>query len=161
MDAGKIRLVRIRTFSSVLMAAALVGACAGTPAEQPPSILTDPTLGGNASASGYVLSPQELSYSCKKLTGTMQVRLLQVRRYDASKNPTVVARGMQSVATPILGGTTVGIDPVGQHQRDLAMLQAYNQRLADKKCKTFDLAAELKKTDPAETPEPIGARKSP
>jgi hypothetical protein len=143
------------------MAAALVGACAGTPAEQPPSILTDPTLGGNASASGYVLSPQELSYSCKKLTGTMQVRLLQVRQYDASRNPTTVARGMQSVATPIFGGTTVGIDPVGQHQSDLAMLEAYNQRLAAKNCKTFDLAAELKKTDPAETPEPIGAKKSP
>jgi hypothetical protein len=154
-------LVRIRRFGAVLMTATLASACAGTPADQPPSLLTDPTLSASASDSAYVLSPQELGYSCKKLTGTMQVRLLQVRRYDASKNPSLVARSLQSVTTPIFGGTTVGIDPAGQHQRDLAMLEAYNRQLAAKKCKTFDLAAELQKTDPAETPEPAGSKKNP
>ena len=66
----------------------------------------------------------------------------------------MAARGVQSVATPIFGGTTVGIDPDGQHQRDLAMLEAYNSQLARKNCKTFDLAAELRKTGPADMPQP-------
>ncbi len=154
-------MLRIRTFGLVLMTALLASACAGTPAEQPPSLITDPTVNGGSSNNSYVLSPQELGYSCKKLTGTMQVRLLQVRRYDASDNPTIAARGMQVVATPIFGGTTVGIDPEGQHRRDLAMLEAYNRRLAEKKCKTLDLAAELKKPDPLETPSPTGTSKNP
>jgi hypothetical protein len=111
-------------------------------------------------AAGYNLTPQELGYSCKKLTGVMQVRILQVRNYDPSTNGSMAARGVQSVATPVFGGTTVGIDPVGQHQRDLAMLQAYNAQLAKKNCATFDLAAELSKTDPLDTPQPTAPAKS-
>jgi hypothetical protein len=158
-------MVRIRTFGLVLMAAALACGCASTPSEQPPSLISDAALNGSASSGGseaaYQLSPQELGYSCKKLTGVMQVRILQVRQYDATKNPSMAARGVQSIATPIFGGTTVGSDPEGQHRRDLAMLEAYNRQLAAKNCKTFDLAAELKTRDPYATPEPSDAKKSP
>ncbi len=153
-------MVRIRTFCLVLMAGVLVSACAGPPMDQPPSLLTDPTLGGQASADTYQLSAQELGYSCKKLTGVMQVRILQARNYDPGSEPSAAARGMQSVATPIFGGTTVGIDPAGQHRRDLAMLEAYNSQLAAKHCKTFDLAAELQKTATDVTPAPKAGNKA-
>jgi hypothetical protein len=154
-------MVRVGTFSLLLISAALATGCAGTPGEQPPSLITDPMPPSNASAATYQLSPQELGYSCKKLTGVLQVRILQVRKYDASKNPTMAARGVQSVATPIFGGTTVGLDPAGQHQRDLAMLEAYNRQLAAKNCNTFDLAAELKKSDPNDMPAPVDSKKVP
>jgi hypothetical protein len=147
-------MVRIRTFSLLLIAGASLAACAAGPGEVPPSLINDSMPTSAAPAATYQLSPQELGYSCKKLTGVMQVRILQVRRYDPAENPTMAARGVQGVATPIFGGTTVGIDPAGQHQRDLAMLEAYNGQLARKSCKTFDLAAELKKTDPLDTPQP-------
>ena len=158
-------MVRIRTFGLMLAAAALAGGCASTPGEQPPSLISDAAVTGAAPGGGsgadYQLSPQELGYSCKKLTGVMQIRILQVRQYDAAKNPSAAARGVQAVATPIFGGTTVGSDPEGQHRRDLAMLEAYNRQLASKNCKTFDLAAALKASDPNSTPEPTDAKKSP
>ncbi len=153
MQAGKLTSLRPKTFGAVLTVAVMVSACAGAPGEKPPSLINDQGQVPPAPAS-YVLTPQELGYSCKKLTGTMQIRLLQVRQYDPKENPTYAARGVQSVATPIFGGTTVGIDPEGQHRRDLAMLEAYNRRLAEKNCKTLDLAAELKKQDPAAVPNP-------
>jgi len=148
-------MLRIRTFSLLLIAGACLAGCAAGPGEAPPSLINDSMPASTAPApAAYQLSPQELGYSCKKLTGVMQVRILQVRRYDPAENPTMAARSVQGVATPIFGGTTVGIDPAGQHQRDLAMLEAYNGQLARKNCKTFDIAAELKKTDPLDTPQP-------
>jgi hypothetical protein len=60
---------------------------------------------------------------------------------------------MQAVATPIFGGTKEGLDPDGQHRKDLAMLEAYNQQLASKNCKTFNLEAELNAKDDT-TPVP-------
>jgi hypothetical protein len=154
-------MVRVRTFGLVSMAGALAGACAGAPGEQIPSLLTESPSSSQASESSYQLSPQELGYSCKKLTGVMQVRILQARNYNPSNDPSAAARGMQSVATPIFGGTTVGIDPAAQHRRDLTMLEAYNHQLAAKNCKTFDLAAELQKTAPDVTPAPQRPKKSP
>jgi len=159
-------MVRIKTVLTALIAGVAVASCASGPSWTPPSLITDPAPAdpGPAQATqaaGYHLTPQELGYDCKKLTGVMQVRLIQVRNYDPSTNGSMAARGVQSVATPIFGGTTVGIDPVGQHQRDLAMLQAYNNQLAKKNCATFDLAAELSKTDPLDTPQPTVPAKAP
>jgi hypothetical protein len=57
------------------------------------------------------------------------------------------------VTTPIFGGTKEGLDPDGQYRKDRAMLEAFNRELANKKCKTFDIDAELGKTDG--TPQPI------
>jgi len=138
-------MVRIWAFGLALTAAQLASGCAGTPADQPPSLVTEmqPPPPAEPSTEAYELSKQELKYGCKKLTGVMQVRILQIRDYDPKQRASLVARSVQGIATPIWGGTTVGLDPEGQHRRDLAMLEAYNRRLAAKNCKTFDLAAEL------------------
>jgi pectin methylesterase-like acyl-CoA thioesterase len=92
------------------------------------------------------VTAEEQKYDCRKLTGQMQIRILQVRGYDSRKKSSMAARGMQSVTTPIFGGTKEGTDPDGQYRKDLAQLEAYNQQLAAKKCKTFDLQAELAST---------------
>src|SRR3990170_3609914 len=120
-------------------ASLLAGGCASSQGEPPPSLINDPS---GADASAYQMSEQERKYDCKKLTGAMQVRILQIRDYDQRSRPTLAARGMQTVTTPIWGGTKEGMDPDGQHRRDLAMLEAYNGLLAQKNCKTFDVAAE-------------------
>jgi hypothetical protein len=152
-------MARLGAFGLMLAAATACG-CAGAPVEHLPSLVSDqqPAAGAPAPAAGYQLSEQELKYSCKELTGIMQVRILQIRDYDSSKNASAVARGFQSFATPIWGGTTAGIDPDGQYRKDRAMLEAYNQRLAAKKCKTFDLAAEFKGAKPDEIPQPTGKK---
>ncbi len=61
---------------------------------------------------------------------------------------------MQSLTTPIFGGTKEGVDPDGQYRKDRAMLEAYNRQLAVKQCKTFDLDAELAIKSTDVTPAP-------
>lgn len=150
---------RVRALTVAAAASALAWGCASGPTEIKPNLVSEapsPSSGmvtGTVPASGYQLSEDELKYDCRKLTGLMQIRILQVRGYDANKNASAAARGIQSMATPIWGGTKEGLDPEGQYRRDLAMLEAYNRQLAAKKCKTFDLTAELNaKGDTTPTP---------
>lgn len=139
----------MRALIAVALASALVCGCAGGPPDVKPNLVGDAPqpsesmVTGSVSGAGYQLSEEELKYDCAKLTGRMQIRILQVRGYDADKQVSMAARGMQAFATPIWGGTKEGSDPEGQHRKDLAMLEAYNRQLAAKKCKTFDLDAEL------------------
>lgn len=96
-----------------------------------------------AAAPAYQLSEKELKMNCKQLTGSMKVRLLQVHSSSSKTEGTLVARGLQTGAVKIWGGPTYGTDPSGDSARDLAQLEAYNQQLAAKKCKTLDLQAEF------------------
>ena len=148
-------MVGLRAAGLMLLTAVLACGCAGTPAEGPPSLLSDPPPLANDTAgfSDYQLSEDEKKFDCKKLTGKMQVRILQIRGYDTRPKASSLARTAQTVTTPIFGGTKEGMDPDGQYRKDRAMLEAYNRELAYKKCKTFDIEAELKKSDG--TPQPI------
>lgn len=152
--------MRLRVPTFVLLTCAFAGGCASTSTDIKPNLVSDaPAQGGNVvtgavPSPGYQLSDEELNYDCRKLTGMMQIRILQIRGYDADKQASMAARNLQSFATPIWGGTKEGVDPEGQYRRDRAMLEAYNQRLASKQCKTFDIAAELAATDDT-TPMPV------
>ncbi|KAB2939988.1 MAG: hypothetical protein K8F92_09770 [Hyphomicrobium sp.] len=144
---------RWRVLICAALASALVCGCAGAPVETKPNLVNDlppPSDGGVVTGAlptaGYQLSEEELKYDCRKLTGLMQIRILQVRGYDSNKKASIAARGMQSLATPVFGGTKEGLDPDAQYRKDLAVLEAYNRQLANKQCKTFDLAAELAAT---------------
>lgn len=159
-------MVSIRAFAIALLASALVCGCASAPTEIPPSLVTDmpPAPGATGSipeahVGGYQLTAEEQKYDCRKLTGQMQIRILQVRGYDSRKKSSMAARGLQSVTTPIFGGTKEGTDPDGQYRKDLAQLEAYNQQLEAKKCKTFDLQAELASTATDVTPTPVDTKK--
>jgi hypothetical protein len=147
---------RLGAFLLVLLTAVHACGCASAPKDQPPSLVSDTPLAHEAPVAAYDLSEREKKLDCKKLTGTMQVRILQIRDYHSREKTSLVARGVQSVATPIFGGTTEGLDPDGRYRKDLAMLEAYNRQLAAKNCKTFDLAAELKGTGLFDMPAPTG-----
>ena len=162
-------MVPIRAFAIALLASALLCGCASAPTEVPPSLVTDmpppPAPGDTGSvpqphAGGYQLTAEEQKYDCRKLTGQMQIRILQMRGYDSRKKSSMAARGVQSITTPIFGGTKEGTDPDGQYRKDLAQLEAFNQQLAAKKCKTFDLQAELASTENDATPTPHDAKKT-
>jgi len=100
------------------------------------------------------LTKAEAGYDCKKINGRMQILILQVRDYPERDKGSVLARGLQGMSVPIFGGTRSGIDPDGQYARDLRKLQAFNARLAELKCPTFDLEAELSTRDLHHTPKP-------
>lgn len=111
----------------------------------------------SAANSAYKLSPEELAYDCKKLTGHVRIRIRQLRSTRADTKTSGIARGMQHAATPIVGGTMRGIDPDGDNARDLAMLKVYNGRLAERSCPAFDLERLLA---PGNTDEPLPAPKA-
>jgi hypothetical protein len=92
---------------------------------------------------GYQMKPEELELDCRKLTGRMAVRIVQIRDFQARRQTTAVSRTIQSTSTTMLGGSMEGTDPDGRYARDRAMLETYNQRLAEKNCANFDIDAEL------------------
>ena len=152
-------MVRFRA-QIFVVASVLACGCASKNVDTPPNLVSDippPSEGvttGALQGSGYQLSEEELKFDCKKLTGTMQIRILQMRGYDTNKKTSTVARTMQSLTTPIFGGTKEGVDPDGQYLKDRAMLEAYNRQLGVKQCKTFNLDAELAIKSTDVTPAP-------
>lgn len=142
------------------LAALLLGACASQTGElsqtgslgPPPTVAPASVTQGAqtvsqlpaASGAGYQLTPTELELDCRKLTGRMAVRIVQIRDFHKRSQTTALSRGMQSVTAPVLGGNYQGIDPDGRYARDRAQLEAFNRRLAEKDCANFDLDAELK-----------------
>jgi hypothetical protein len=105
-----------------------------------------------------VLTAAEAAYDCKKINGRMQLLILQIRDYPDRDKGSMLARGLQSVTVPLLGGTRTGLDPDGRYQRDLRKLQAFNARLAQLNCPTFDLEYELSVRDVRHTPKPRPAK---
>lgn len=150
-------------FATSLLLGASLGACStassdlqtGTalapPIQTASTTQTASTAQTASPAPAYQLNEKELKMSCKRLVGTMKIRILQMRTEPA--DGTLVARTMQSGAVKIFGGPTFGTDPASEASQNMAMLAAYNQQLATKKCKTLDLQAELHPEIPAAQPQ--------
>jgi len=133
------------------LAALVTSGCApGPTAEQ----LTVAGPSEPAPAAAYTLTDAEKALDCKKLTGRMQVRILQIRDFSVRPQSSAAAYTMQSAARSVLGGGQAGADPNGQYARDRAQLEAYNAELAAKHCRTFNLDDELKPKPVTATPTP-------
>jgi len=150
---------RSNQLASLAVLLALTAAIAGGCAQGGAQTLT-PQIGQKAPdtykpGQAYQLTKEELALDCKRLTGRMQLRILQARDTNVRGGGTMAARGLQSVTTPIFGGTMHGADPVADFARDRAMLEAMNRQLAAKNCATFDLEAELQPRSSGDTPRPI------
>ena len=105
----------------------------------------------------YQLNAKELALDCAKLTGHMKLRIMQLRDADPRSGPNQVGRAMQSVAAEFNGAPRRGMDPRADTARDHALVEAYNRRLVEKKCKPVDIEAELN-GQPTATP-PAAAKK--
>lgn len=121
-----------------------------------------PASVGSVDAQGvYRMSAEEEGYDCKKLTGRMQVRILDIRDYEERRQSTGLSQGLQSMAATLFGANPAGADLDGRYKADRAMLETYNGQLAAKNCRTFDLDAELRPKPVIETPTPAARSKSP
>lgn len=107
----------------------------------------------------YHLSAEEKAFDCDDLTGLMQVRLLDVRDYEARRRGSV-GNFLRSIMA-FFGLRSANADLDARFASDKARLVSYNRRLAEKKCPVFDLASEMRPKDVAETPTPEAKRKSP
>jgi len=145
-----------RVWIPATLAALLLGACASQtdgiqlptasitpPTPTVPATVPAETVARLPARGGYQLTAEELDLDCRKLTGRMAVRIVQIRDFQSRALTTSLSRGLQSAARPAFGGSGEGTDPEGRYARDRAMLEAYNQRLADQNCANFDLDAEL------------------
>ena len=141
----RLRLLKI---FAILAATGMTGGCSGGAGPGDPTIAGS---GGGAAGTqaGYQLSAEEQALDCKKLNGRMQVRILQIRGFDASK-----AQGAG------IGAMFGAKSPAERYAQEKAQLEAYNQLLASKKCPTFDLAKELQPQDNRHTPRTTPAASS-
>jgi hypothetical protein len=126
------------------------GACAAAvPGYVPPDPKLDrikssaPVGGGFSSDGNYTMTDQELQLDCKRLTGSMTVKIIQMRDAGNRVQPSAIAASVQNAARPIVGGTTYGENIAGDLARDRARLETLNRQLASKNCATFDLEKEL------------------
>ena len=145
-------------FCAAYLAVGLAAAgCSGTTDSQ------DAALAPNGQAAPapavYNLNDEEKALDCKKLTGRMQVRILQARDYEVRNQTTAASQAVQKAAVMAGSSATQGLDPSADHAKDRAQIEAYNQRLAELKCKTFNLDDELRPKAVTSTPTPVAKTK--
>lgn len=137
-----------------LLLAGLAG-CASDNADSPGSMSLAPepaTAAVAARPPPYVLTEADRKLSCQKITGSMQVKILQLRGLDKRPQPSAVAKTAHQTVNPVIGAGTAGADPAAERVRERSRLDALNGLLAEKKCKTFNIEADLKGTG---TPAPV------
>ena len=132
------------------------------------------TGGGFDQSGAYSLTDQEQKLDCKHLTGSMTVKIIQMREAPNRPKPSEAAKFGQQAAQQITktaqqvtssagklstNVTSHGMDVDADYKRDRARLETMNKQLAEKKCRTFDIDAELKPGNSA-TPTPVSDAKS-
>jgi hypothetical protein len=126
-----------------------LGGCAGVaPGEAAPTFKQSPLArvpqfqaGEVADGGVYQPSAQEKALDCKKLTGSMRIIASRLRDSPNRPQPTGAAAFAQQTAASLTGKP--GIDIPAEERRERARFEAYNRLLAEKKCPTLNLDAEL------------------
>lgn len=109
---------------------------------------------------GYTLTAEEKALDCRRLTGRIQVRLLALRGEAYKVQPSSASQSMRS-ATSAAMGTDTAKNAAMRKATDRPVLEAYNGRLAELGCASFDIGKELDARPSAPTPYPtIPARKA-
>ncbi|MFM7085185.1 MAG: hypothetical protein ACKOW3_09345 [Hyphomicrobium sp.] len=111
------------------------------------------------SEKNYQLSDEELKLDCKKLTGRTQVRIMASRGADLKETPSAASQTLGFLAATFHGSNSAN-NSTSSLSNDRLILEAYNARLADMGCKSFDLDKELANRPSAPTPEPSITGKS-
>ena len=121
-----------------------IAAAAKDPSAQPLNFTTaaGPKAPGG-DGPGYVLSDDDKALDCKKLTGRMQIRILDIRGSETRERTTLASRGLHTAGKMVFGGTNAGLNTDAQYAKDKAMLEAFNAQLVAKDCKSFKIPEAL------------------
>jgi len=139
----------VRTLAAGGMALLLAACSAQTepvhvePVAAQPAVPRD-AAGIRPAPAGYTLTAEEAKLDCPRITGRMRVKIANMQAAVAAPGTSLASRTMQGAAAPIMGFSARGADPAADLARERAQLEAFNKRLAEKKCKTLDLDAELR-----------------
>jgi hypothetical protein len=101
----------------------------------------------------YSLSEEEKALDCKRLTGRIQVRLLSLRGEEYKVQPSEVSQSMRT-ATSTAMGTDTAKNAAARTASNRPVLDAYNKRLVELGCPSFDIGKELAARPSAPTPFP-------
>jgi hypothetical protein len=145
---------------SLLAAHLLLAACAAVPGYSPPPFegsaaaakLSKALDSGDIGPEGrYEMSAAEKAMDCKRLTGSIEITISRLRDPLIQQEPSAISSAAQKLTSPLYGGGSgKGSDRPAIYARERAKVDAYNDELAAKGCKTVDIEAELQR--PPETP---------
>jgi hypothetical protein len=137
----------------------VLAACAAVPGYTPPPLegshkskFSTALESGDVGAEGrYEMSAAEKAMDCKRLTGSLQIGITRLRDPLGRQEPSATSAAAQKLASPLYGSSAKTADRQAVYARERAKLDAYNDELATKGCKTIDIEAEL--TRPPEGPK--------
>lgn len=114
----------------------------------------------SASLDRHLISDKDRNLDCRRITGRMQVRILQIRdRLEPTGGSfSGIVKSAFAAGNDLLSVQAVNSGDYSLQARttnDVAILSAYNRLLAEKNCATFDLEAELQPKPIKHTPMPI------
>lgn len=107
--------------------------------------MTSLKTGSFAKDGSYRLSKAERAQDCNRITGKMNVRIVELRHAGTANDTTAVARSFSNV----LSSGDQGYSTAERKRRNLAILRAYNKLLKSKKCPTVDIESALAARRPA------------
>lgn len=143
LDLHGTRPLALRTPFFVVLSAVVLAGCAGTGS----------TGGAQLIDGAYSLSEEEKALDCKRLTGRIQVRLLSLRGDEYKVQPSGASQSMRT-ATSTAMGTDTAKNAAARAASDRPVLDAYNRRLVELGCPSFDIGKELAARPSAPTPLP-------
>lgn len=159
-------MVGSHSCKALILAVALAGCAAAEPGFSPSSgkpskfkVLLSGEGGSMSSDGRYILSDHEQTLDCKKIGGIIHVGILQLREAGQRHRPSIAAKAAKTAVSPVIAGSSHGMDPDADHARALARAEALNVRLAEKGCAMFDLKAELAPGNTS-SPAPVKAGKA-
>ncbi len=111
--------------------------------------------GPSDEATAEPASAEDAEADCKRLAGKVQLRLLEVRSGMSPEESSIVSRSIQTAGT-LVGGSARGLGANPSLEREVADLEAANKQLAERNCRSFDIAKALtgEETVPAATIPP-------
>jgi hypothetical protein len=130
----------------------LLASCAAVPGYIPPPLEGSHTKNkfgtalesGDVGAEGrYEMSAAEKAMDCKRLTGSIQIGIDRLKDPVGRQEPSAASSAAQKLASPLYGSSAKTTDRQAVYGRERAKLDAYNDELAAKSCKTVDIEAEL------------------
>lgn len=136
----------LRPLAGTLMGLVVTACASATPngSGGPPALAAD---------GSYALSAEEKALDCGRLTGRMQVRLMSLRGADYKVGPSGTASAMRTVTSTAFG-TKTGSNADARVAADRPLLEAYNRRLSELGCASFDIDKELAARPSAPSPAP-------
>ncbi len=157
--SGWVAIALAVTFGAMLNPAASAQTASPGGGQSVVGASNEPVKSPRPASRPHTMSTEELALDCAKLTGRIRVRIRQLRAAMGDGRTSLLSRSLQAAATPIVGGTSRGIDPSADLAQELGQVEAYNAKLREKNCPAYDLDAEFAPGNTA-PPRPIRPAKA-